>query len=144
MDLSYASSYVFTFTDPQGSRTLFDGVSVIPNGISDTLTSGSLFITNFCNNVPSACPDGTELNATRVEKTDPVNAFADGKSFYTFHIKVRDTYGNSIHTGTLSVVYTGTVSAVQGKAFTTHPYLATEGLHDGLVFSGGFFMTDFI
>lgn len=134
VDLSLATTYDFTLTDPNWSQTIISWVEVISDGISKTLEPGGpFFISGYCGASPPACPEG--VIASSLGRVNPASPIADGNTFYEFSISLRDKYGNKIHTGSVEISYTGTVSAVNDAL----PILVTPYIdlwYDGLVFSG--------
>lgn len=138
VDLSLADTYTIEITDPDGWTTKYSGIVVAPAQASQTLDSTAwLFVKDFCDDNPWQCPDGWARIAT-VLSSDSSPKVADWSDAYNFTLKLRDTYGNRITTGTVEVSYTGTVSAVQlPDKIINSPYGYLAWFKDGIIIDGG-------
>ncbi len=141
-DFTFAGGYTITITDPSGSTTSHDAV-VLPNILSTTFDTSPNFIHTFCSAAkhPNKCPDGSDLSATTIVNSGS-NIVADGVSYYDVTIKPRDTYGNRVNTGGISISYTGTVSSVQIPSDASSAYDTYANFHDALIFSWETFTPD--
>jgi hypothetical protein len=122
VDLSLATQYTITITDSNNSKTT-DTITVRPGSPSTTLDGGLYYAKDYCNTIGSGtlnCPDTTTLlgddnrTATVLEQEPPVwPIVANGIHIYQHTMKVRDTYGNRIETGSIKIKYTTTVKHIQ-------------------------------
>jgi len=111
VDISMSDIYRFTLTDPHGSITQYAWVQVMPWAPSMSINPTSdILAKRFCvdNTTASRCP----IQATQYT-IDGTSITADGSDAYTVTLRPRDTYGNRVNTGTLSIAYTGTIRTIQ-------------------------------
>lgn len=134
-DLSLADTYTLKVEDPQGSVTQFSGVPILPDVPALVLDSTpSPFIEEFCARNSSACEDIYPRMPTRFDRTG-TDIVGDGSSAYDFSIKIRDRYGNWVNTGSIDIVYSGSVQAIDlpENILSTNP--AYFGMNNPLSYS---------
>ncbi len=140
-DFSLAALYIFTITDPNGSRSVY--AYQVDNTLpSLNLDSGFTTKSSFCTNTPTdtRCPDGatlqpTSLTTTRGGITNDTTV-ADGFSYLDQHLKLRDRYGNALTTGKIRLTYKTPNRLVQVPSpDTVHFWLSFSG--DAVILSGG-------
>ena len=111
-----ASDYHIEIYDPNDSKTEFD-YTVIAATPSSSITPGTLHATYCSANSASdttRCPDGATLSPMTLSKlpsTTPV--IANGTDTYDFTLKIRDTYGNKVDSGSVFIEYTSSVKNIQ-------------------------------
>lgn len=144
IDLSLADTYTFTLTDPDGGTTTWDA-QILPQGFSLALVPGDHFIKDFCTLYSTDCPDGATLSATNFSKNGD-NLVGDGMEAYEFFFRPRDTYGNSINTGSVSLLYTATVNTnqlpIDGSTLSPGVYL--PGIPGAAIQSDGGVLTNML
>ena len=113
VDLSLASLYDVEITDPQGSKTLFE-YTVKPNIPSFTLFVWSSYRSNFCGRFPlhAFCQDGAVQKSSEIQwLVWPKIANADDA--YSVTLSFRDTYGNEVQEGDISLMYRDAIRTYQ-------------------------------
>lgn len=117
VDLSLASKYDITITDPNGSKTIFWWIEIYPWELSTADEGDGYFAGIFCtsNSWYSDCPEGTDRSATSLIQTPVMWPLtADWESYYQFSLRARDKYGNRTGSGNkMNILYDTTVKNIQ-------------------------------
>ncbi len=109
-----ASAYNVSIYDKNGSMTSFL-YTVIATTPSSSITPGTLH-EFFCSNhsSDSRCPDGATLSPMTLSKLPSATpVIANGTDTYDFTLKIRDTYGNKVDSGSVFIEYTSSVKNIQ-------------------------------
>lgn len=112
VDLTLAGDYTITVTDPNGSETIYRNIMVDPSIATNSLSTNPAYrIDAYCKWKPLLCPDGSTLQATHIDRVG-ANIVADGSGSHEVRVHMRDTYGNRIDTGGITISMSGTVDRI--------------------------------
>ena len=116
-DLSMAGNYTAIISDSNASETRFD-YKALP-GVPAPLDTNNYYHKTYCSDPtysgnPQYCPDGATLTGMSLSRaTSSPSMIANGMDTYTLTLRVRDTYGNMIDTGSISIEYKSETRANQ-------------------------------
>jgi hypothetical protein len=126
VDFSLATQYALIVRDTNGSETTHT-ITILPGTPATSLDGNNFYAKTFCNGIGSGgihCQDTTaslgddNRTATILQIEPPVwSLVANGSDVYHHTMKVRDTYGNNVETGSIKLKYTTTIKAVQIDPF---------------------------